>query len=352
MQHLDLYDVLAVVARVMQCDPDAAIRRTDLDAVAQVLSEATSPLCQDDLAEAGGVLLSGLVSRRPFAGPNRTIAVAVVLQLAGLNDADLELEPVEELDALLDRVSSGQAPIAEVIAEVIDVVRHRLQCRELTLSSLGSEDQINPEESDMFEKFTERARRVMVLAQEEARNLQHNYIGTEHVLLAILEEGGGTAAKVLANLNISTAAARAVVLEIVGRGEKAPAGHIPFTPRSKRVLEYSLREAVQLGHQNIGTEHILLGIVQDGEGVAAQTLVKLGVDLSKVRQLIRHRQHSEAAVTEFLAGDSGSFTPKMPARKHHLLSELESLIDENDNLYEQVRRLREKLRQHNIDPDD
>ncbi len=348
MHHLDLYDVLAVVARVMHCDPESAVRRTDLDAVAQVLSETTSPLCQDDLAEAGGVLLSGLVSRRPFAGPNRTIAVAVVLQLAGLNNADLELEPVEEVDALLDRVSSGQAPIAEVI----DVVRHRLKCRELTISSLGLEDQINPEESDMFEKFTERARRVMVLAQEEARNLQHNYIGTEHVLLAILEEGGGTAAKVLANLNISTAAARAVVLEIVGRGEQAPAGHIPFTPRSKRVLEYSLREAVQLGHQNIGTEHILLGIVQDGEGVAAQTLVKLGADLSKVRQLIRHRQHSEAAVTEFLAGDSGSFTPKMPARKHHLLSELESLIDENNQLYDQVRRLREKLRQHNIDPDD
>ncbi|QNE22780.1 hypothetical protein F1D05_05595 [Kribbella qitaiheensis] len=203
----------------------------------------------------------------------------------------------------------------------------------------------------MFEKFSERARRVMVLAQEEARGLEHNYIGTEHVLIAILEEGGGVAAKALANLNISATAGRATVLEIVGCGEKSQAGHIPFTPRCKRVLEYSLREALQLGDNYIGTEHVLLGIIQDGDGVAAQALVKLGADLPKLRQLVCNRHRSELAVSEFLAGDGEPFAPKMPGRKHHLLSELESLLAENDHLYEQVRRLREKLRRHDIDPD-
>ena len=211
----------------------------------------------------------------------------------------------------------------------------------------------------MFERFSERARRVMVLAQEEARSLQHDYIGTEHVLIAILEEGDGVAAKVLANLNISAAATRATVLEIVGRGEKSPSGHIPFTPRSKRVLEYSLREAMQLGHNYIGTEHLLLGIIRDGEGVAAQALVKLGADLPKVRQQVcnwlEQRQRAQTAVSEFLAEDaehSGNFSWATPGRKHHLVSELRSLLDENDHLYEQVRRLRAKLRRHNIDPDD
>jgi ATP-dependent Clp protease ATP-binding subunit ClpA len=191
----------------------------------------------------------------------------------------------------------------------------------------------------------------MVLAQEEARFLDHDYIGTEHILISIAHEGEGLAAKVLANLNISETTARATALEIVGRGVKAPPGHIPFTPRSKRVLEYSLREALQLGNNYIGTEHLLLGIIQDGEGVAAQVLVKLGADLPKLRQLVCNRQRSGSVVSDFLAGDGEPFLPKMPGRKHHLLGELENLLDENDRLYEQVRRLREKLRQHNIDPD-
>jgi len=141
------------------------------------------------------------------------------------------------------------------------------------------------------------------------------------------------------------------VVEIVGQGDKKLNGHIPFTPRCKRVLEYSLREALNLGNNYIGTEHLLLGIIRDGEGVAAQVLVKLGVDLPKLQQQINARQRSEAAVSEFLAGDGEEFRPKMPGRKNHLLRELENLLDENDRLYEQVRRLREKLRQHDIDPD-
>ena len=138
----------------------------------------------------------------------------------------------------------------------------------------------------MFERFTDRARRVVVLAQEEARMLNHNYIGTEHILLGLIHEGEGVAAKGLESLGISLEAVRSQVEEIIGQGQQAPSGHIPFTPRAKKVLELSLREALQLGHNYIGTEHILLGLIREGEGVAAQVLVKLGADLNKVRQQV------------------------------------------------------------------
>ena len=138
----------------------------------------------------------------------------------------------------------------------------------------------------MFERFTDRARRVVVLAQEEARMLNHNYIGTEHILLGLIHEGEGVAAKALESLNISLEAVRQQVEEIIGQGQAAPTGHIPFTPRAKKVLELSLREALQLGHNYIGTEHILLGLIREGEGVAAQVLQKLGADLNRVRQTV------------------------------------------------------------------
>ncbi|CPZ77343.1 ATPase with chaperone activity%2C ATP-binding subunit [Mycobacteroides abscessus] len=138
----------------------------------------------------------------------------------------------------------------------------------------------------MFERFTDRARRVVVLAQEEARMLNHNYIGTEHILLGLIHEGEGVAAKSLESLGISLEGVRSQVEEIIGQGQQAPSGHIPFTPRAKKVLELSLREALQLGHNYIGTEHILLGLIREGEGVAAQVLVKLGAELTRVRQQV------------------------------------------------------------------
>ena len=148
----------------------------------------------------------------------------------------------------------------------------------------------------MFERFTDRARRVVVLAQEEARLLNHNYIGTEHILLGLIHEGEGVAAKALESLGISLEAVRDQVEEIIGQGGSSPSGHIPFTPRAKKVLELSLREALQLGHNYIGTEHILLGLIREGEGVAAQVLTKLGADLSRVRQ----------QVIQLLSGYSGT----------------------------------------------
>jgi ATP-dependent Clp protease ATP-binding subunit ClpA len=138
----------------------------------------------------------------------------------------------------------------------------------------------------MFERFTDRARRVMVLAQEEARMLNHNYIGTEHLLLGLIHEGEGVAARALESLGISLQVVRQQVEETIGRGQEAPPGHIPFTPRAKMVLDLSLREAKEFGHNYIGTEHILLGLIGEGSGVAAHVLVRLGADLNRVRQQV------------------------------------------------------------------
>jgi ATP-dependent Clp protease ATP-binding subunit ClpA len=248
----------------------------------------------------------------------------------------------------------------------------------------------------MFERFTDRARRVVVLAQEEARRRNHDYLGTEHLLLGLTAEGQGVAAKALESLGISLEVVRAQVEEAIGQGQWAPTGQIPFTPRAKTVLELSLREAKQLGHDYIGTEHLLLGLLREGEGVAAQVLVKLGAELSRVRQqvvqvlsasaaggqeagagtrwvlmrvpedlreaeeqLAQVRGQKEAAID---AEDFGRAAALRDAEKQLLerLAERErewragvdlaAVIQENHDLYSEVERLRGLLRQHGIDP--
>jgi ATP-dependent Clp protease ATP-binding subunit ClpC len=160
----------------------------------------------------------------------------------------------------------------------------------------------------MFERFTDRARRVVVLAQEEARRLDHNYIGTEHVLLGLVREGEGVAAMALSSLDISLDEVRRQVEENIGRGQAAPSGHIPFTPRAKKCLELGLREALQLGHNYIGTEHILLGVLRLGEGVAVEVLQNLGADLNRVRQ----------TVIELLSGSTGGAGESAPAAQREV----------------------------------
>jgi ATP-dependent Clp protease ATP-binding subunit ClpA len=157
----------------------------------------------------------------------------------------------------------------------------------------------------MFERFTDRARRVVALAQEEARMLNHGWIGTEHILLGLIHEGDGIAARSLESLGISLDAVRQQVEEIIGRGQQAPSGHIPFTPRAKKVLELSLRESLQLGHNYIGTEHILLGLLREGDGVAAQVLVRLGADLNRVLRQVIQLLHG------YQGQDAGSEGPRL-----------------------------------------
>jgi ATP-dependent Clp protease ATP-binding subunit ClpA len=247
----------------------------------------------------------------------------------------------------------------------------------------------------MFERFTDRARRVVVLAQEEARLLNHNYVGTEHLLLGLIHEGEGVAAMALESLGISLQAVRAEVEEIIGRGQRTPSGHIPFTPRAKKVLELSLREAKQLGHNYIGTEHILLGLIREGEGVAAQVLVKLAADLSRAReqvigllsgdagteeaaartrlvrltvpddlleaqeQFAQVRREKEAAINAEDFDQAAALRDKEQQLLRMLVErelewragvDLAAVVQENQRLHREVEHLRELLRRHGIEP--
>jgi ATP-dependent Clp protease ATP-binding subunit ClpA len=248
----------------------------------------------------------------------------------------------------------------------------------------------------MLDRFTDRARRSLFLSQEEGRRLNHNYVGTEHLLLGLVSEGQGVAAKALESLGISLETVRAQVEEIIGQGQWAPTGHIPFTPRAKKALELSLREALQLGHNYIGTEHLLLGLIREGEGVAAQVLVKWGGDLSRVRQqviqllsgsvrgmeagartrLVRitvpeelrqaEEQLAQVRGEKEEAIDRQDFAQAAALRdaEKQLLTrlakqeqewtagvDLEAVVQETHNLHREVERLRELLRQHGIEPD-
>ncbi len=191
----------------------------------------------------------------------------------------------------------------------------------------------------MFERFTDSARRVVVLAQEEARGLRHNYIGTEHILLGLIRVEEGGASRILGSLDVQLASARQAVGELIGVGESTPPGHVPFTPRAKKVLELSLREALQLGDNYIGTEHLLLGLIHEGEnggeGIGAQVLARLGVSLSsaraatvrKLREMgLSGETHPERGAMRVTQGDVGSGTAVLgaPEEQHVFVSSLET----------------------------
>jgi ATP-dependent Clp protease ATP-binding subunit ClpA len=218
----------------------------------------------------------------------------------------------------------------------------------------------------MFERFTDRARRVVVLAQEEARMLNHDYIGTEHLLLGLIHEGEGVAATALGAMEIRLEAVRLQVEELTGRGHDAPSGHIPFTRRAKKVLELSLRESTQLGHRYIGTEHILLGLIREGEGVAAQVLVGLGADLNRVRQQVIQLVHGfqgdepGASVAEVRFGGRRDRLDAIGEKIDTIADRLAAIegrlgidpaAEEAGRLRREIERLEALLRSQGIDPE-
>src|SRR6266498_3490543 len=227
---------------------------------------------------------------------------------------------------------------------------------------------------EVFERFTDRARQIVVLAQEEARRLNHNYLGTEHLLLGLVHEGEGVAARALESLGISLGSVRQQVEEIIGQGQQAPAGHIPFTPRANKVIELAQREANDLGHNYIGTEHLLLGLVREGEGVAAQVLVKLGADLAGVREQVVHllhgpagsvvlgqvRREKESAIdaqdfetAAALRDKEKDLLTSMASREREWTADAAdrlSLAGEIGQVNAELERLRAVLREHGIEP--
>lgn len=364
MRYLGRYDVLAVAARVLRCDSDDVVRRSNLDAIDRVLDGVR---LTSGLAESAGVLLAGLVRARPFDGANRVVAVAVVLQFVTLNRAELQLEPVADVDDLLDRIVAGEASDREAGAFIRSRLEHRpvtpddLQ-EHLRLDLLLSEETLTFDVEQewwtgvrMYEQFSDPARRVIVLAQEEARSFDHAYVGTEHLLLGLITEGQNIAARVLNAVGITAPAVKDLIMEIIGRGKGGTSGaSIPFTPRAKSTFEYAWGESRARGAEQVRPEHLLLGVLNDRDGVGGQIITKLAADIDQVRRKLEermnYRERSESLVAGMLTESAGADWTTY-GRRHHLIHELNALLDENERLHEQVAKLRDLLRRHDIDPD-
>jgi hypothetical protein len=342
---LDLADLVVIASRTLGLEPAEVLASTEFDLAAadQVLAEAGRAKVPPRSA---AVLLHGLVTRRPFGRRSDEVALLAALQLLALNRWTGDLGPPEAVRSVLDRVAAGAAGVDEVTAWLYG---YRAETGEWSVLGRVGRARLRrvrrkQERGAMFERFTNRARRAVVLAQEEARLLNHNYIGTEHLLLGLIHEGEGVAAKALESLDVSLEAVRREVEEIIGQGQSAPTGHIPFTPRAKKVLELSLREARKLHCNYIGTEHILLGLVREGEGVAAQILVKLGADLPRVRQQVVQ------LLSGYAGGEEGAERVEEDLEAE-IVAAIDSVFAENRDLRAEVRRLRELLRRHGIEPD-
>ena len=339
MSRLDVADLVVIAARVLDLEPEAVLELVDLAAAEAALAEAGRWCQRDPVAEGAAALLAGLVGHRPLTQGNRQVALAATLQFLALHGWDLELEPPAAARELVDGLAAGTVGRTELVGWITARLRpyHKEQSM-LDRLTRRRRDQCGDDASGrLFERFTDRARRTVTLAQEEARGLGHNYLGTEHLLLGLLAEQQGLAWRVLDHLGVSASAARGQVEAIIGQGHRSPAEPIPFTPRSKKVLELARREAKRLGHGYVGTEHLLLGLVREGEGVAAQILATLGADRARVVE----------EVTRMLAGPP----PMTRARRAFLVDELTSLLDEVERLQAEVERLHALLRRHGIRPD-
>lgn len=350
MISLDLAGLVLVASRTLDLHEEAVLRLADLDAAESVLTLARDG--RGGPAQQAATLLGGLVRRRVFGPRSAEVAVMAALQLLALNGQQVgDLGSPAALRELLAAIAAGQLGTDELAAWLAERLRPAAApTRAGRLLPWRRKDPRNPKdpryadermEDGMFERFTNRARNVVKLAQEEARRLDHDHIGTEHVLLGLLGDPESVGAKALVALGVSPGAVRADVERIIGRGQGAPTGHIPFTPRAKQVLELSLREALKLHHNYIGTEHIVLGLVREGEGVAAKVLVESGADLPEVRQEVLR------LLSSGVADRAGAEPPK-----ERLIADIEALYEEIVRLAKEVDRLSGLLREHGIEPDE
>jgi hypothetical protein len=335
---LDLAGLVVVASRTLDLDEDVVLRLADLEAAESVLTVAREG--SDPVQQAAG-LLDGLVRRQVFGPRSAEVAVMAALQLLALNGLEAcDLGPPAALRELIAGVATGGLGAGDLAAWLAERVRtagaprRRWRRGKEPKRTRSTGDRM---EGGMFERFTDRARDVVKLAQAEARRLDHQHVGSEHLLLGLLGEPDGVGARALVGLGVSLQGVRADVERIVGRGEGSPAGHVPFSPRAKKVLELSLREALQLGHNYIGTEHVLLGIVRESEGVAAKILVESGADLPRIRY----------EALRLLAA-----TPAASPPKERIHADIDALYEQIVRLSKEVARLTELLRQHGIEPDE
>jgi ATP-dependent Clp protease ATP-binding subunit ClpA/prophage maintenance system killer protein len=400
---LEVADLVIIASRTLELDTDRVLDLLDPTAAEHALAQTRSAGDADDPASRAAALLHALVYHSPLRRGNQPVALVAMLQFLALNGWEVDPDPPEATRTVVAELAAGTLGTKDIAAWLVPRLRpsdRAATCAKeapmrgwLPLAEKIRMATMRTQPKGMFQRFTDRARRAVHLAQEEARLLRHNYVGTEHLLLGLLHEGEGVAATALDSLGISLEAVRAQVEEIIGRGPTTPTGHIPFTPRAKKVLELSLRQALQLGHNYIGTEHLLLGLLREGEGVAAQALARLGADHARVRegvlelltgkgeepgaetrlvrltppvdlvdaaeQLAQVRRQKEAAID---AGDLDSATALRDREKQLLADKLrrerewtagvdvQTVIAENQRLHRELERLRGLLRQHGIEP--
>jgi prophage maintenance system killer protein len=398
---LEVADLVVIASRTLGLDTGQVLDLLDTAAAERALAQARPGRGPGDPAGLAAALLHALVQERPLRRGNQQVALAAMLQLLGLNGWQLDPDPPGPVAAVVAELAAGTLDarnVADLLAPRLRRSGHAGTRVEeapvrrgsaLLLAERIKRATMRTQPKGMFGRFTDRARRAVHLAQEEARLLRHDYVGTEHLLLGLLYEGEGVAAKALESLGISREDVRGQVEEIIGRGQGSRSGPIPFTCRAKRVLELSLREALALGHHYIGTEHLLLGVLREGEGIAAQVLVRLGAGYALARervlsvlrgdceradpqtqlaadlagtaeQLAEVRRHKEAA---FDAGNLDAAAALRDRERQRLADQLRleqqltvgaggrAIIAENQRLLREVERLRGKLRQHGIEPD-
>ena len=403
---LEVADLILIASRTLGLDTGQVLDLLDLDAAEHALDQARPGSESASPATCAAVLLHALVRQRPLRRGNQQVALAAMLQFLALNGQDMDPDPAEDVAAMVTGLAAGTLDIKDVADWLAPRLRPdgraAIRVKEapmrdrpaLPLAERIKRAAIGARPKDMFTRFTDRARRVVVLAQDEARDLGHDSVGTEHLLLGLLSEGEGVAALALESLGISLEEARDRVEAIADPGQDTPSGHIRFTSRAKKVLELSLREALQLGHDYIGTEHILLGLIREDDGIPAQVLAGRGAGYDLVRERVvalltgRYEQADPktrlvrlpvpaglADVTEqlrqvqrqktfaFEKGDHEG-AAALRAREKQLRAEklrleqewaagvdVRAVIAENQRVHRELDRLRELLRQHGIEPD-
>jgi prophage maintenance system killer protein len=273
-------DLVVVAAGVLGVDIEEVLDVVDLDAAAQALAEPVpAPV---DPADRAAALLHGLLRHRPLPRANRAVAVLATAQFLAVNGWRLDLEPAEDVERIL-HTAGGPAALAAWLRPRMEPARTRPEGTAVFGEMFGGDDRKRRESR----LLSERARRVVVLAQEEARLHRHNFVGTEHLLLGLIHEGEGVAARALRSFEVELERVRGRVQEIIGEGRGVPFGQLRLTPRGDRALDLAVREAGEPGRGGVGTEHVLLGVLREGEGIGAQVLGEFGLELDEVRRRVR-----------------------------------------------------------------
>jgi prophage maintenance system killer protein len=331
---LEVADLVIVASRTLGLDTGQVLDLLDADAAEIALTRARPGADHPDPASQAAALLCALVQGQPLRHGNERVALAATLQFLALNGWDVDTDPPDAAAALVTGAATGARGAADVADWLEPRLRPATNVREepmrarpaLPLAERIMKATRQRRRPTGVRRFTDRTRRVIVQAQDDARLLKHNYIGTEHLLLGLVGEGEGVGAKALESMGLSLLEIRRQVIEITGHGRETPVGHIPFTPRAKKVLELSLREAIALGHNYIGTEHLLLGMLKEEHGVAGRLLITLGADHDRVRDQVTALLNQRAQANQ-------------------------AIIAENQRLHRELDRLRGILRAHGIEPD-